>query len=597
MKLFSKKNNMKNNIKEKVLDETEIILRPRICCIDLEEDIIESLKKEKFNINKGTLGKKIRVPNKKRYDQHEVRATHKFPKNLHEYDIIIIDLSYSEIVDYKLEDHIPKNISGRGYFTFISKYPETIFDPRPFSCHLLNKEIKKISNRPILLIVFSTSNYSLEYEWTIIVSSNDERTFHEIIDIYSFFDDVPLSEIKEGKEVTVVTRQNDLKILLEKHKCNIDYNQTFKLPTVWEDSKRIINPNYSPLIKNINNDVVSYVEFRNNTFVFVFPQILDKQNFLSDFLTNILPDSLPEIFPFSTKFIWKQHEEYWLPNHQILVKEKECIEKEFKENIEAKELEIENNKEKYSFLHDLLTETNDNLVLAAQKYFKWLGYQNVRIMDDEENESVIKEEDIQIDLEDGLLVVEVKGIGGTSTDSDCGQIAKIKHRRCKERKSFDVYAMYLVNHQRYIPPLNRKNPPFTDHQIKDAENDERGLLTTWQLFNLYFDIEKGLITKEEARNRLLQYGLIEFRPENLVFIDEPKEILKDKKVCIVNLKDVKIKINDELIVEKNGRFDKVIIQEIMLDDKPVIEIDNEEVGIKLDKKIMKKSKLWKRINS
>ena len=48
-------------------------------------------------------------------------------------------------------------------------------------------------------------------------------------------------------------------------------------------------------------------------------------------------------------------------------------------------------------------------------------FNNVKLMD---IETVRKEEDLQIDTESALLAIEVKGIGGTSTDSDCNQITK-----------------------------------------------------------------------------------------------------------------------------------------------------------------------------
>ena len=130
-----------------------------------------------------------------------------------------------------------------------------------------------------------------------------------------------------------------------------------------------------------------------------------------------------------------------------------------------------------------------------------------------------------METEDGLLVIEIKGIGGTSTDGQCSQIEKIKNRRMQERRNFDVFGLYIVNHQRYQPPLLRENPPFKREQIQDAENDKRGLLTTWQLFNLYFSIKNGCISKEEARKALLKYGLIEFSPQNCVSLGEPVKIL------------------------------------------------------------------------
>src|SRR5690606_19221619 len=136
---------------------------------------------------------------------------------------------------------------------------------------------------------------------------------------------------------------------------------------------------------------------------------------------------------------WKQNQDYWLPNHNELLNDKELIDKEYKAKISSKEKEIESNLKKYSFLHDILSESGDELVKALEKYLKWLGFENVINVDEQNTENTVLEEDIQIELENGLLIIECKGIGGTSTDSDCSQISKIKHRRCKERNSFDVY--------------------------------------------------------------------------------------------------------------------------------------------------------------
>ena len=202
------------------------------------------------------------------------------------------------------------------------------------------------------------------------------------------------------------------------------------------------------------------------------------------------------------------------------------------------------------------------------------------------------EEDIQIENSNSLLVIEVKGIGGTSKDSECSQISKIKYRRAKERGKFDVFGLYIVNHQRHLPPLNRKLPPFTPDQISDAENDERGLITTYQLFNLYSDISNGIITKEEARKSLYQYGHINFKPSNLKFIDTVQETFLKGSVSILNIKDIELVIGTELFIEYKGKFKTTKIIGLKLDEKSIDKVSNGEVGIKTDKKINKKSKIW-----
>lgn len=142
-------------------------------------------------------------------------------------------------------------------------------------------------------------------------------------------------------------------------------------------------------------------------------------------------------------------------------------------------------------------------------------------MDEEVKEGEDFQEDLQIHLANNeLLIIEVKGLHGTSKDNECSQISKIELRRIYERKYSNVYALYIVNNERGKEPLKRQMPPFTETQIKDAEFAHRAMAYTYQLFNLYFEIETGIISKEEARNALFQNGLVDFR-SNFKSIGKP----------------------------------------------------------------------------
>lgn len=597
MGIFNKKPTERSNEKTNshaANDKVELNERPRICCLDIGKDVIDQLKHSGFNIYSGTLGRKIKVPNNSRHDNHQLLLNFDFPGNLHEFDIVVLDLHNGQTIDYKQEDHIRNNHTGKSALSLLSSYPETIFDPRPLSSLILKRELGQIGKRPHIILIFSTASYDIEYETVKITEGYAERQGTEKHNIYSFTGYAPLSEPKFGKEMVVCNIREDLKSLFE---LNIDktvYNQTFHHPTIWENNKRVPDPNYIPLIKNSSGDIVSICEHGDNSLIFYLPQIESKGVFLITFLNKIAPDLLPELFPFSTTFIWKHKEEYWIPNHKKLLDERKNIEHEYKEKLNSKDTEISTNTKQYSFLHEIITETGDKLVDSLIQYLMWLGFENVTKVDQENTGSKVLEEDIQVELKNGLLIIECKGIGGTSTDSDCSQISKIKHRRCKERNRFDVFALYIVNHQRYLPPLTRQNPPFTDNQKQDAVNDERGLLSTWQLFNLYYEIENEILDKKSVRKDLLKFGFIEFRPKDLIFIDEPKELFKNGHVCIVNITNVELSIGDEILVEKNGKFQKTTIEGVQLSDKPVTTANSGEIGLQLSLPIKKKSMLWKK---
>lgn len=595
MGLFNKKITVISS-PEKLAHEEQFAIneRPRICCIDIDNNSIDLLEQNGFNIYSGSLGKKINVPNTTRKENHHLLLNYNFPSNLHEFDIIILDLESNNTIPYNLDDHIRKSHTGKSALAILSSYPETVFDPRPLSSLILNSLLNQIGSRPHIIIAFTVGSYSIEYETIRITEGYPERQGIEKHNIYSFDGDVPLSTPKQGKEMTVSVDREDLRKLLESHLSKTIYNQTFYHTTIWAASKQIPNPDIVPLIKNSSGDIVSLCKFRKNSTVFYFPQIEDKGGFLNSFLTRIAPDIMPELFPFSTTFSWKESQDYWLPKHKNLLEQQKSIQIEYDDKLKIMELNIINNKEQYSFLHEILTESGDKLVDALIKYFNWLGFTKIDKIDEEKTESKILEEDIKIELTNGILIIECKGIGGTSTDADCSQISKIKHRRCKERGKFDVFALYIVNHQRYLPPLNRQNPPFTDIQKQDAINDERGLLSTWQLFKAYKEIESGILLKDDVKSNLLNFGYIELLPRNLVLIDEPQEIFKDGEVCIVNVSNVELRISEEILVEKDGIFEKNIIEGIQLNDNAVSSADNGELGLKLKYRIKRKSKLWKK---
>ena len=195
------------------------------------------------------------------------------------------------------------------------------------------------------------------------------------------------------------------------------------------------------------------------------------------------------------------------------------------------------------------------------------------------------EEDIQVDLEeDGLLIIEVKGIYGTSKDSECAQIAKIKHRREKERKKWDVYALYVVNHQRGIEPTRRENPPFNSRQIEDAISDERGLLTTWQLYSMFHAIELGVITKEKVRKDILQYGNVSFTPDLVCELNKPYQQWKEGIIWGLEI-NTPISVQDKIFVVKDGCWSSAEIISIQQEKISYQTISNGKVGIELSQKL------------
>ena len=274
-----------------------------------------------------------------------------------------------------------------------------------------------------------------------------------------------------------------------------------------------------------------------------------------------------------------------MPGHEELLHEKDVIVAKYESELSAIDKKIEENQQHFSFLHDLLTTTGDDLVQAMIKYLKWLGFGSVIDKDTTQEEGAPLEEDIQVDLGDnGLLVIEVKGIGGTSTDAQCSQIHKIVYRRAKERKKFDVHGLYIANNELHKEPIKRTIPPFNKDQINDAIDDNRGLAYTWQFFNLFFAIEEGVISKEEARTKLLSDGLIVFAP-SVKEVGIPYKYFNQNTVACVEIGDTVISVGDYFYYEDNERWHKVKVLSIQSEGKEVNEAKNGKFGFGLEKRV------------
>jgi hypothetical protein len=240
----------------------------------------------------------------------------------------------------------------------------------------------------------------------------------------------------------------------------------------------------------------------------------------------------------------------------------------------------------------MIRETGDLLVASIIQYLDWL---EVKVVDKDKTAKIILEEDLQIFHEDKMLIVEVKGIAGKPKDEDCNQIVKVRTRRMKELKRTDIDALFLVNHQRLIPPLTRENPPFQPQQIIDAADDYRGLLTTWQLFLAYELVQKSILTKNDIIRGLFETGLIKFQPsENFISLGAPQEIHDNGKVIIVTLNNMPINVGQLLLLESKEQFSFIKVVSLRLNNIDVKTVTNGEVGIKIDVSINKTDLLYKR---
>ena len=87
----------------------------------------------------------------------------------------------------------------------------------------------------------------------------------------------------------------------------------------------------------------------------------------------------------------------------------------------------------------------------------------------------------------------------------------------------------------------------------------------------------------------------EFKYQSKIYIDKPKEFYQNNTVCIINIKDIEIKVGDTLFIEKTNKVLIATVLNIEKDDISVESANNGELGLLLNIPIQKNSKIWKKI--
>ena len=557
--------------------------KPRICTFNLDNSLISALKKRYDDVFEGSFSCIYRNVEYHTYPP-ALSVQYEFPDNIHEYDVFILDLQHSEVKDFFFVD-----IDRVDCVFTMGKDVGSEVDARVGALKFFNEEIKEIY-KPILVIILCGTYNQYQY---YVGGQNTPIKFNT----FPFSDLDNLGKIDRGG-IEVVSRKDatSLDYLFQKYLPKVTYDMSFSIPYVLTDSspkRRIEDPTYSIYLRNSNGQMISFKKKIDDKTYLIFPRIQNKKDFLLEFIDNVANQDFSEFFPVSITNSWINNAPYISISEELLIRQKKEIIEKYENDIAAINDTIEKERERDKFMSDILIETGDNLVVAVSEVLKKLPFKNVEISDKLAADKIL-EEDLEINLaNEHQILAEVKGIYGTSTDSDCSQIYKVVNRRREAMKRFDITGIYIVNHQRGIPPIKRRNPPFSLNQIRDAEIDNRGLLTTWELFKAMRLYENGLLSFDHFIVSLTNPGLITFLPDKIINIGIVKEYFAKVNAAIINITSP-VEAGDEIFYIENEIYEQMIIESIRIDDHSVEAASDCEVGIVFSRKVAKGSILYKK---
>ena len=142
---------------------------PRICLFDLDRNIGNQLISKGFNCTSASLGAQIQIPDRRvNPEDLYLKGNSDYPENLHEYQILVFDLSSDRQVLYDPSMHRSDNLKGDTIHALISRFPERLFDPRPLAAQALRERVCAFLEKESIIVVFSSPWESIEYKFAEI---------------------------------------------------------------------------------------------------------------------------------------------------------------------------------------------------------------------------------------------------------------------------------------------------------------------------------------------------------------------------------------------------------------------------------------------
>jgi len=478
--------------------QSETKEKPLIYILNTEISVEEKLIDRKFNAHHYWLNGIEETP-RSSYIGVNIPYAYKFPSNLHESEIIVIDTGPTN-------SHIDASKSSLS--VYYRNDPGSV-NFLPLDMYFAVSNIYQNAKKQALIVFcesYSVERYKLQY--------NGDREQDIQTNTYPFHQPLHIAT-RYGERIKIAAGgdEKDIKDCLVKYISESSYSIVFQHTYDYD----------TPLLINEAGEKIAILRKVDNKNVIFLPAIKDKGGLLTELFEKVLPEhaDFKDLFPENGSFSWISNPSY------ISIEERNKIidiENELKRHEETMtslqyEYDLIHKKEENIKLRNILKESGDALVHSVMWFLEYIGFTDIQDPDEKvkktDTTQKLFEEDINFQYDGLHFLMEVKGIGGTSKDTECSQVSKIELRRRGEDKGKLVKrkfkSVYIVNHQRYKEPKERQAIPFTLEQIENAQMTYRAMTYTYELFNVYHMIENGILKKEAVREAFKQDGVINFR--------------------------------------------------------------------------------------
>ncbi|WP_434687658.1 hypothetical protein [Pseudanabaena minima] len=526
---------------------------PKILLVDMHEDSTKDLEKLGYNVSPASLGNPYMVTKVNRFFPLENNL--QVPQDYKEQDIVVIDMCYEpKHNNYQV---IAEEIGG-GIDKWWINHSQGYVNPRPLCSRSIQFDFDRILTTGGVFIIFADALEIISYRFghKDIYSrlQIDQEEYHNNWNFLSVIGVLAERKITNDHGDSIRFSQELPKdwlitSLLSEYLDQATYNCTFSL-TSWFPN------NWVSLLKNkYEIDIAGIItpSEERKGWIIILPNLKDKVNFTTKLITQLLPNLAPALFPEQEYLSWVNDVKYCLP--QVNQFQQKIVEVREQTSLKIAELEqeIESQKNNFSYLFNLLTETGDSLVQAIKTTLMILGFKQIKDIDQElESQGIQRQnrEDLRIHDNEITLVLEVKGISGFPSDDDTLAVQKYVVLRMREWNTVNVQGLTIVNHQRHLPPLDRNNDlPFRQEMLVASEQQNIGLLTTWDLHRLTRSFIQNGWEHEDVKNLFYKVGRILIIPSHYEFIGTIQRFIPERGILGIQIEASNLRIGDRIAFE------------------------------------------------
>jgi len=494
--------------------------KPKILLVDCSDECQATLRTSGWNSTTGTFGKPYTC--KRSPDMFLVTNDSLALPGYQEQEIVIVDTACTTTGPG------PEREVVEGIAEFWCGGQNGVIDPRPLLMVASRSAFDNILQHGGLFIVMLSKYYTLKYVRGTTGDirrgiaeriDNSNRSFLGLLDEFR-------ETAKSGREIRLDTA-NSLGQLLASYKDSITYETVLKHLDWTEYGK------WTPIAWNKYQDEVAGLlrPGSGSGLVLLLPRIKDFHAILPRLLSEWATSEMPHLFPEHTTFKWIHRPEYELDQVTKLNRKRKTIRQDLEKAIKEIDKEIEKVQQENAYYYTLLNGTGEELVVAVIAALQKIGFEHVVNVDAERKEQNLANnlrEDIRIEDRSPLLVVEVRGLSGLPSDEDLTQAEKHALMCTRELARTDVRALTIINHERNLSPQERDAKPFRDEMVKNAEDTESGLMTTWDLFRLLRSASQLGWKSEHLLEVFYEKGWIRPIPGHYSLVGLVKQVWTDK---------------------------------------------------------------------